>query len=821
MKIFTSKSLLLISFLLIQNTLFSQKSNNLLSRDDHIQYGKLYLHTDRESLFQGDSIWFKAYYLDGQTHQLISGLNNLYVELADSKGHIKNSQVLLLDNGECSGNIKLLTSLKPDNYILRAFTDREKDFGEDAFFHKILTVSETKNLSELIKDRTIKKKKKTVEIDVAFLPEGGLLLEDQLNIVGVKATDENGKSVSIQGKIIDSNGHPVSQFATNYKGMGSFHFTPRKKENYKVEIEDYPNYKNDFIKINKSGIKAEFIGKEKTDLLFQISTNSDSFRKRNYHIAFIHRAKVYFHQKIYLENKHAQIRIEQSILPAGINSFVLLDEQLNPISERLFFSHNLNINYLDIKLEKNKYETRSEVNIELFDKNDFHNQSFSKLSMAVINKDATNLNGPKLNILSCLLIDSELKGHIESSTDYFIDDKKISSESKLNLLMLTHGWSKYLWNSIPEKSINNNSNETEGLTLKGKLKRLFRKKAIADGKVTLGLFKNDEYTIYETSSDNKGRFSFNNLIFTDSAYAVINALSKNGKSTIEILLDPLFGKSPVIPKTYLQLSINAPAFMSKEIHQQKYFNDQDMKEFDLELNSILLDEVVVRRKKIERRDGYTKMYGVADYSFKVNENYSATDNVQTFLQRSIPGISFTQSSIILRQRVTDFSGQPTPSLILLDGMPLGVGDLDFVKRIPMSSVAKIEILKSAAKCVIYGSQANGGVVAIYSNKGANLNSKNSYIKGVITEKLHGYSAYKEFYSPKYTLENINTKKPDHRISLYWNPNIITKNGKASLSFFTSDDIGIFNVFVEGITSNGEICLGTAELSIDDYIQIKD
>ena len=99
----------------------------------------------------------------------------------------------------------------------------------------------------------------------------------------------------------------------------------RYENDAKVEIEDYPNYKNNFIKINKSGIKAEFIGKEKTDLLFQISTNSDSFRKRNYHIAFIHRAKVYFHQKIYLENKHAQIRIEQSILPAGINSFVLLD----------------------------------------------------------------------------------------------------------------------------------------------------------------------------------------------------------------------------------------------------------------------------------------------------------------------------------------------------------------------------------------------------------------------------------------------------------------------------------------------------------------
>ena len=74
--------------------------------------------------------------------------------------------------------------------------------------------------------------------------------------------------------------------------------------------------------------------------------------------------------------------------------------------------------------------------------------------------------------------------------------------------------------------------------------------------------------------------------------------------------------------------------------------------------------------------------------------------------------------------------------------------------------------------------------------------------------------YLEFYSPKYTLENINSEKPDHRITLYWNPNLITKEGKASISFFTSDDISKYKISVEGLTNEGKICIGTYDFKVE-------
>ncbi len=196
MKTLTTSILISILFIFNQNVSFPQQTENWLERNDPIHYRKLYLHTDREFYFQGDSVWFKAYYLDGQTHQFISGFYSMYADLVDKNGRTIHSQVLPIANGVTVGNIKIPHSLEPGNYLLRAFTDFQKSIGEDAFFNKTLKISKIKSSFELTKDNSTKKQKRKPEIDVAFLPGGGFLLAGQMNIVGFKAVDENGKGIS-------------------------------------------------------------------------------------------------------------------------------------------------------------------------------------------------------------------------------------------------------------------------------------------------------------------------------------------------------------------------------------------------------------------------------------------------------------------------------------------------------------------------------------------------------------------------------------------------------------------------------------------------
>jgi uncharacterized protein YfaS (alpha-2-macroglobulin family) len=61
-----------------------------------------------------------------------------------------------------------------------------------------------------------------------------------------------------------------------------------------------------------------------------------------------------------------------------------------------------------------------------------------------------------------------------------------------------------------------------------------------------------------------------------------------------------------------------------------------------------------------------------------------------------------------------------------------------------------------------------------------------------------------FYSPEYlSVKQKESRIPDYRNTLYWNPYIKTdKNGKATMEFYTSDEPGDYLVFVEGFTAGG-------------------
>ncbi|MEA3478498.1 MAG: hypothetical protein U9R60_10000, partial [Bacteroidota bacterium] len=400
-------------------------SDTLVSR-------KLYLHTDREQYFLGDTIWYKAYYLDGQSNRFVPGLISMYVDVINEAGHSVLNQVVPIDNGAAYGAIDLPGSLEPGNYMLRAFTEFQKQIGEDAFFYKQVKVAKLESFVEGARqpEPIIAKK-----IDVAFLSEGGMLLEGHMNSIGVKAIDSNGTGVLVQGEIIDNEGESVASFRTSYKGMISVQFAPQKGGTYSIRVAGYPDYQYTFTDIVEEGIKLEFEKESDSNLFFRAVTNAKSLLGRTYYFAILHHGEEIFNKKFIPDDNTFPITVNRDALPAGINRLVLLDEQLLPVSERLYFSTNYQVNEIRIKPDRQAYETRSQVRLRLSDIRELDNHSWSNLSMVVVDEFETNEDDPSTNILSWLLIDSELKGHIESPGDYFIDDQDLASASKLDLLL--------------------------------------------------------------------------------------------------------------------------------------------------------------------------------------------------------------------------------------------------------------------------------------------------------------------------------------------------------------------------------------------------
>ncbi len=176
------------------------------------------------------------------------------------------------------------------------------------------------------KEEAVEKQEAKPEIDLAFLPEGGFLLANQANIIGIKSVDKNGNGINVQGEILDSKGQSVAQFTTEYKGMGLLHFKPREGETYTARIPGYPNSSYDFSPAAREGIKFQFIMETDENLLFQASSNSDKFQNESYYFAIMHRGELLFYEEFVQKDKNTQIKVDKTVLQPGINRLVLMDK---------------------------------------------------------------------------------------------------------------------------------------------------------------------------------------------------------------------------------------------------------------------------------------------------------------------------------------------------------------------------------------------------------------------------------------------------------------------------------------------------------------
>ena len=784
-----------------------------LTSQDSLQYRKLYLHTDREIYFPGDSVWFKAYYLDGNSHQFVTGIYNMYSDLFDKNGNQVYSQVLPIVNGVAAGRLVIPDSIEPGDYVMRAFTDLQRNFGEDIFFYKTLKVS---SIISSVEETVQNPKEGLKKIEIAFLPEGGYLLAGQSNVVGIKAIDKSGRGISVKGEVLNGDGETVSVFETKYKGMDTIHITPRRNGTYQVKIEGFPEYNYEFNDIRRESLKLEFITESRYELLFRATSNSKRFLGNEYTFVIMHRGEVMYQQRFVQEEENIPIKVNRSVLPGGINRFVLLDDQLRPISERLCYVMKDELHDIQIRSDEESYRTRSEVKLELFDELGTYGGAFSSLSLAVVDEKSLGKDGPEMNIRSWLLIDSELKGIIESPSDYFKDDESISSKEKLDLLMLTQGWSKYIWNAFPEKDYPADFIEEEGFSISGNVTRNFSKRAVVNGKVSLTIFNNEYIYTKETRTDINGRYSFDKLTFSDTASIFIQAWDEKEKRYSRVEINPLFKENPVISRIYLPTP-EVTSEIPVELQRQQYYNEMSLREYIMKTGSFFIEEVEVVAEKGDGID--RRLYSKPASSLKVTmADYSYPD-VFRYLNGRVPGlsVSYVQADSVgglepqIRIRQFGSTYGSTDVLFLLNGIPVSK---EVIQYLPMPDIDVIDVLKSIGETAIFGIGGANGVIAVYTKRGLSDEEYNADPVGIISEKICGYSAFREFYSPSYTPETIHSERPDHRITLYWNPNIVVENGKASVSFYTSDDLSGYKVFVEGITNTGEICLGTGKFEVD-------
>lgn len=830
------KILFIILIILIPRLqLYAQSIDDWIAKNEKLPVEKIYLHTNKEFYFNSETIWFNAYLTDSRSGKIIPGAENIYVNLIGEDGTIPMKSVVININGQAPGNFSIPEDIKPGNYLLEAFTDYLLNFTPDAFFYKPIHISRVTPSSRLIKNEERFSRTQRMVGDVSFLPEGGIILTNVSNLVAFKAINTDGYGVEAEGFVKDENGNIIVEFQTDYKGMGLFFFEPKPDKSYTANIKGFPSFKYNFKPlIVNEGIKLQVINHSSSDLIINVAANTEKYIGKKFYLVNMHQGEVIFYQAFKNEGKNHVLKFNSQNLKGGINSLILLDKELKPVSERLVFSNNLVVNNLHVATDQTSYNKRSLVKLKVIDENQLSPSEYSNLSVSVLHENAISPFGISQNILSYMLINSELNGFVEQSVDFFIDTE-ISSLSKLRLLMLTNGWSNYFWNSSLSASDTLKYKQKAGIDIEGTAFNITTENPLENGEITLIIEKKGEMAFLTQKTNNKGEFRFPGLLFNDTAKVFIQAKNKKGRMNTNISLSTVF-PNPQPSKIHIKSlsSFYETPFILKK---QKYEGDLAMKEFDPYYKTRNIDQVDVIEEK-PQNDNRFRIYDEPDVVLEIQKNESSYSNVLEYMTGKVAGLDIFLDDVKIRG-MSDVGNNSTP-LFLIDGIPilsnanqslpdLGSDNSDdegtsqdyqrkdnsvvaTVKSIPMQDIEKVEILKSPQKLALFGSEGANGVIAIYTHRGVKP-EPSPFIKGLLERNIQGYTSNKTFYSPKYTPENRTNSKPDLRTTLFWNPEVLTKNGAAELNFFTSDHLGSYTIFVEGISSAGKICLGTANFDV--------
>ena len=813
------KIVLLLSVLTISVFVTAQEKTekNAQSIDDYFStqvpnsFQKLYLHTDREYYFVGDTLWFSPYLLKANNNKLLIDDCNLYVDLINSNGQVVEEKNFILDKGMCSGYIvfsnKLIAS---GTYVLRAYTDRMKSLGEDAFFQKTIKINDIRDNN---RDEKLSKKNNEI-VFLDFYPEGGFLLDGKVNQMAFIAHNSDGQRINFKGKILSSKGDQIP-IKTEYKGVGSFLFTPKSGQKYKIEAKEFKNIQFHMPDIRQQGAKLALLKVFKKAISFRI-VSSDNIPSREFYIALFHRSHGRSYIKVEKEKLNQAILIKTEYFGAGVNRLVLLNDKFEPLSERLVFTNKDKDDCLvNVKLSKSKFQTRDQVKMKISIPTIKKDDEWARMSVSVVNENMMGYQGNLLDIKSYLLLDSELKGYIQTPGLYFVDDDSISSSRKLDLLMLTNGWRNYTKEQVGIDS----SNRDIGITFSGKVQKEILNKPYINTDVYLTYSNKDIQKIKSTKTDRYGCFKFDSIVFFDTALVMIQAKNYKDKNNTRLELNNLCLEHFSVNDSNYK-NIDDIGELSFEMHRLKYINELSMKEFFPDRESILLNEIIVSAKSKKKPDDHFRIY-MNSQSQKLTDTDRNYTNILNYLNGRFAGVlvkgdkiiingfgSIKSSAALLNADLPQVSDDP---LILLDGFPVTI---DQIKYYPMYDIDVVEVVKGA-DATIFGVRGANGVISIFTRKGSDYTPAAEKMPGTIIKKIQGFEKFRVFYSPVYTENNIDLEIPDYRQTLYWNPSVFVDDKAKSLSFFTCDNLANYKVIVEGITKSGKVCVGDADFVVDE------
>ena len=623
----------------------------------------------------------------------------------------------------------------------------------------------------------------TNDFDVKFFPEGGALLSIPHRNVAFKAQGADGFSKEVEGFLFNSKGDTLTNFRSEHNGMGIFTMNPVNNETYYVTVRtnDSITKRFDLPAIEPKGISIA-MSHYKQEIRYEIQkTEATEWPQKLFLLAHT-RGKLAILQPI--NPKRTFGKMNDSLFTEGITHFMLIDEQGNALSERLIFVPDHKPNQWQITADQPTYGKREKVSLQIAAKDNEGNPVEGTFSVSITDRKSIQPDSLADNILSNLLLTSDLKGYVEDPAYYFLNQDARTLRS-IDYLMMTHGWRRHkMENVLRTPSLNFTNYIEKGQTISGRIMGFFGAN-VKKGPICVLAPKYN--IIATTETDEKGQFIVNTS-FRDSTTFLVQARTKKGFAGVDILMDP---------PQYPVATHKAPYFNGATTFMEDYLmNTRDQYYMEGGMRVYNLKEVTVTAKR--ERPSSKSIYTGGINTYTVEE-----DRLQGYGQTAFDAASRLPSVTITNGSEIHIRNNSEPAIIVIDDIVYEDAS-DILKDIQVSDMSSISLLRGA-DAVILGPRASGGAVVITLKDPRNLPARPA--QGIITYTPLGYSESVEFYHPTYdTPEKKNAQRSDFRSTVYWNPELrLDAEGKATIEYYTPDSTAPEDIIIEGVDKNGKVC----------------
>jgi len=784
-------------FLLFSFLSTAQETSDI--ENSYLEYFKLpretlFLHTNKTTYLTGENIWFKAYAYDRKNELSSKKTTNVYFGLYNAYGVQIDKKLYHAKKGAAIGNFEISSSLASGDYYLKVSTNWMKNFKEDDSY-----VQKIKIINPKIRE-TQNKKISEKEYDFQFLPEGGHIVANTKNSIGIKAIDDKGKGSVSFGVILNSNKEQVARFESNFLGLGKFTFTPTKGEKYtsKITLENGRAFEIELPDVSDKGITIILNNLNSENIIINLNTNDntlESFKNHSFKLLLHKDGKVKSIPVVFIKNSK-QILIDRKDLFRGMNTVTLFNNTNQPILERMFFN-NESIKNHSLIIEKSKSNEDSIT--YLVKANTALNNEILNASVSVLPSKTSSYN-PDHTIATAIFLKPYLKGVIENPQYYFknFDRKK---KFELDLLILTQGWSRYAWDDIFNFPPKPSFDFENGISINGFVNTRLQKIE----SIFLHPTKTSKATFIKL--DEEGKFNIRNFYPRASEEIKFSYLDRKGslkKPAMSVSYIKLMDKDAIQVKDYQSFysfykdkSNALTKFLIddsfEELDEIRLKTDYRRKLFKESQDPILVNGKVTRitEDEINRYPNITDLLNDKGYDVVVWQGPSVKHK---------DGTKIRLGDVVITSRRQNRDGtKPDSPTVFLDGARLN--DFNVLLNMNTDKIEKVIVDKTG---VGLGSTAGfGGAIKIFTRKNLYVRNNDSFnTTSFINVSSYGFEPTKEFYTPRYTSYQLKSFI-DFGI-IHWTPNLEIKNNYSSKIKTTNTGLDEVSFYIEGISSDGSV-----------------